>query len=1556
METKNYYSKSSNVLKKAATAFNILAAVIMLMAFAGFNKASAQQTINLTSGLDTQAVCNNSLIIVINYNVGGTATGAGITGLPTGVSGLYSAGTYTVSGAPSVSGTFYYTITTTGTGSPAVAYGKIIVNPIPALSSSLSPSAICSGVTFHYSPASGTSGATFAWVRPVVSGISNSAASGSGDPSEVLNNATVNPVNVTYVYTVTANGCTNPSAYSVTFTVRPIPALSSSLAPPALCSGTVFSYVPTSLTSGTSFSWSRALISGITQPAASGAGNPNETLTNTSSNPINVTYVFTLNANGCSGGQNVIVTVNPTPALNSSLTASTCSGSLFSYTPGSATSGASFAWTRASVSGISNGSSSGAGDPAETLINTTASPVNTTYIYTVSANGCSNISNFIVAATVYPTPGLSSSLAPSAICSGTAFNYVPASLTSGATFAWTRPAVSNISNTAGSGSGNPNEVLVNTSAAPVNVTYVYAVTANGCTNPSAYSVTLTVRPIPALSSTLTPSALCSGSVFSYVPASLTSGTTFSWSRALISGITEPAAAGAGNANETLINTSSNPINVTYAFSLNASGCSDTQNVLVTVNPMPFLNSSLTASTCSGSLFSYTPGSATSGASFAWTRASVSGISNSSSSGAGDPAETLINTTAAPVNTTYIYTVSANGCTNISSYNVVATVYPTPGLNSSLTPPAICSGTAFSYVPASLTSGAAFAWTRPAVANISNTAGSGSGDPNEVLVNTSAAPVNVTYVYTVTANGCTNPAAFSVVITVNPLPAAPIAAAPTNLTCTSLNANWSAVGSATAYFLDVSVDAAFSTFVSGYNNLNVGNVTTYNITGLTINTTYYYRVRAMNGCGTSLNSNTITFNAAAISSTATAASNIMCSSFDANWAAAAGASTYFLDVATDPAFSNFVTGYNNLNTGNMTTFNVTGLTVNVTYYYRVRAGNGCTTGSNSNSISSSTSGASLNSTLTPTAICSGSVFNYVPTSSTLGATFAWTRAVITGISNPAASGTGNPNETLTNTSQNVINVIYVYTVTANGCSVNQNVTVTVNPIPSLSSSLSPPAICSGTAFNYVPASGTSGAAFTWTRAMVVGISNPAASGMGNPNEILTNTTASPINVTYIYAVSANGCTNPTNFVLALTVNSLSTAPASAAASPNIVYAGLSSTLTETGGTLGGGGAVYSWFTGSCGGTLVGTGSSISVSPLVTTTYYVRAAGGCNTTSCASVTVTVSPAVWPGDADNDSIVNNDDLLPIGLFYSQTGTPRASVDNSWQAFAVANWGTAQANGHDIKHADCNGDGVIDASDTLAITLNFSLTHAIAPVQNNNSGIRTSDMYFVISGSSYTAGSIIDAQLWLGTSSSPISSLYGVSFNINFDASLIQTGTESISYPASWIGTPGTNAIKIAKIDELANTAYGAVTRIDHTDAGGFGKIADFKFQIKNSLTGPAVLHLSGCCVKADNAAGVTQMFTVQNDSISINQTLGIQEKNSASVIGIYPNPFSSQTSISFSKEIKNGTAKIIDVVGKEVKTINFSGNKLVIEKEELTAGIYFVQIVSEKGTIANKKIIVQ
>ncbi len=88
------------------------------------------------------------------------------------------------------------------------------------------------------------------------------------------------------------------------------------------------------------------------------------------------------------------------------------------------------------------------------------------------------------------------------------------------------------------------------------------------------------------------------------------------------------------------------------------------------------------------------------------------------------------------------------------------------------------------------------------------------------------------------------------------PAAPRALRATNVTTSSFTANWNSVSGATGYRLDVSTSNSFTTYVSGYQNFNVGNTTSYNVVGLSAKTTYYYRLRAYNGSGTSPNSNVI----------------------------------------------------------------------------------------------------------------------------------------------------------------------------------------------------------------------------------------------------------------------------------------------------------------------------------------------------------------------------------------------------------------------------------------------------------------------------------------------------------------------------------------------------------------------------------------------------------------------------------------------------------------------------------------------------------------------------
>jgi phosphodiesterase/alkaline phosphatase D-like protein len=234
----------------------------------------------------------------------------------------------------------------------------------------------------------------------------------------------------------------------------------------------------------------------------------------------------------------------------------------------------------------------------------------------------------------------------------------------------------------------------------------------------------------------------------------------------------------------------------------------------------------------------------------------------------------------------------------------------------------------------------------------------SGYQNLDVGNVTSFPVtglspNTTYYYRLRSyNGCATSSNSNVknVKTLPCTPPTPSAQSATNVTWSTFTANWSSVTGATNYMLDVATDSSFINYVSGYQNLDVGNVTSFPVTGLSPNTTYYYRLRAYNGCATSPNSrvkNVKTLLCTPAAPSAQSATNVTSSSFTARWGSVAGATNYLLDVATDSSFINYVSGYQNLDVGNVTSFPVTGLSPNTTYYYRLRAYNGCATSSNSN---------------------------------------------------------------------------------------------------------------------------------------------------------------------------------------------------------------------------------------------------------------------------------------------------------------------------------------------------------------------------------------------------------------------------------------------------------------------------------------------------------------------------------------------------------------------------------------------------------------------------------
>ncbi|MEP7252035.1 MAG: T9SS type A sorting domain-containing protein, partial [Ginsengibacter sp.] len=178
---------------------------------------------------------------------------------------------------------------------------------------------------------------------------------------------------------------------------------------------------------------------------------------------------------------------------------------------------------------------------------------------------------------------------------------------------------------------------------------------------------------------------------------------------------------------------------------------------------------------------------------------------------------------------------------------------------------------------------------------------------------------------------------------------------------------------------------------------------------------------------------------------------------------------------------------------------------------------------------------------------------------------------------------------------------------------------------------------------------------------------------------------------------------------LVSKSLSTDPTSATRNKNNVCPGNPVTLSVVGGSLGAN-ASWKWYSGSCGGTFVGTGATIVVTPLVATTYYVRGEGDCNMTICRSVSVFIScdidkdkdgipdfvesnmPAAF-GDADGDGIINAYDIDYAG-FVDNNGdfiNDNFEADGDSDNDGIPNYLDTDFPGR----IDTNGDGVDDRFD---------------------------------------------------------------------------------------------------------------------------------------------------------------------------------------------------------------------------------------------------------------------
>ena len=1186
------------------------------------------------------------------------------------------------------------------TGAPYTV--TVTVNPVPVIAAKTTT--ICNNGTFTVTPTNGTdivpANTTYSWPAPAaITGISGLASGSSASfVSGTLTNSTNAPIDVVYAVAPISGAAGNcvGATFTVTVTVYPTPALSSTLAPAAICSGTTFSYTATSNTQlNPTFSWSRAAVAGISQASATGSSaSISETLTNTTNVPVSVTYVYTIAANGCTATNNVVVVVNPTPVI-AAKTATICNTGTFTVTPSNGSdivpSNTTYTWSAPSaisgISGLAAGTS--ASSISGTLTNSTNAPVDVVYTVTPTsgANGNCVGASFTVTVTVNPTPALSSTLTPAAICSAATFNYTATSATLvSPTFAWTRAAVSGITEGASSGStATISETLTNTTNAPISVTYVYTITANGCS--ATNSVVVVVNPTPTVNA-ITSQTLCNNATTNAVTFASTfnvSGTTYAWTNNTTSiGL---AASGTGNiAAFTATNTSNAPVTATINVTPSANGCAGSpQTFTITVNPTPTVNSVANQVLCVGSNTTTVNFASTfnvSGTTYAWTNTNTTiGLAASGSGNIASYATTL----PTPFNVAQVgmvtVTPSANSCPG-TPQTFTYTVNPTPVIAAKAQ--TICTGTAFTIAPSNnitvtpmeiVPTGTQYTWTVPSNIVGATSQSTAQANISQNLINATSAPVVVVYTvtprYTNAGVTCTG-APFTVTVTVNP-------------TMSIANVNTTICTGST--FAITPVDGALTDVVPAGTMYTWSITSNSNIAGASNQTNPQVNVSqtlANNAATTQQQIYTVTpqYTNAGLTCTGTpftitvnVLSGVPSVNVGANQTICSNGTASFTVSTVSAETGYWATTGNGAITPNVTniptiTYNpAAGETgnVNIMYY----ATNAC--GTNSDvavlTITALPSAGTISGT---TSVCINS--NTTLSSSVSGGTWTSSNSSVASINSSTGVVTGNAAGTATIT----------YTVTVGSCTNTTTTTVTVNSLPTATiAAAGPTTFCDGGSVTLMGPSAPAGMTYTYAWSL----NGSAITGATSNTYLATGSGSYTVTVT-----NNNGC-SATSAAVVVTENALPTVAAITGTASACVGSGSTLASSTGGGTWSSSNTATATVNASSGAV---TGVSAGTA---TITYTVTDGNGCTNSATTSFTVNSLPTLAAIGGANAACAGTSTTLSnttSGGTWSSSNTGVASINPTTGALSATTAGTTI-----ITYTVTNSNGCTN-SVTMIFTVN--------------------------------------------------------------------------------------------------------------------------------------------------------------------------------------------------------------------------------------------------------------
>jgi hypothetical protein len=396
-----------------------------------------------------------------------------------------------------------------------------------------------------------------------------------------------------------------------------------------------------------------------------------------------------------------------------------------------------------------------------------------------------------------------------------------------------------------------------------------------------------------------------------------------------------------------------------------------------------------------------------------------------------------------------------------------------------------------------------------------------------------------------------------------------------------------------------------------------------------------------------------------------------------------------------------------------------------------------------------------------------------------------------------------------------------------------------------------------------------------------------------------------------------------------------------------------------------------------------GNAAGQTDVFTLTYCLNADedGNCQFSTDIAVTVNITAAddnacvdedcVWPGDTNNDGIVDVGDLLPIGRAMGQRGTPRLGGNpTGWAPQYSADWLQDERNGLNLKHIDANGDQMISALDTAVVMANMGLGHGLRPQLQNFSTFQLS----LIGPAVAEPGDLILLDLIAGNNAVIVEDVYGIRWPFVYDPEAVDESSVEIVYGEDSWASYDSPILGVSINNGGEGVMESAFTRTNGEGISGFGRIAVLSAVIVEDVYGIRSEYdqeedeggITTTLGGGDGAAVMTgsghmDAVTVAPFELTIKrqaptEVIEFTPTEAADYLDdkllAYPNPTTSNLTVHLNGQQRYSALQLTDLTGRVLLSEQgLDTNHRELSLGQMPNGIYTLTITTDAGVVNRK-----